>query len=444
MKKQFSPDPRAPEGWPAGFPSRSQLFGATPFGFNGATQEHIVSFLRRVSTAHALLPRSLAFHVIVPSMGIPTSVSADFTADGCYRLSMCGLGESAVRWVDLLNRFTCRSNLRLLTLSSFRNLLSAYRLIESVNRFCPTCYKEDETAGRDKYDRLLWTIRCVTACPIHKHQLVYEPKAKGQHPFPFKVPGISRIDGSSLANAESKSASKHEIETARLVAELIDDLKVKRHEISLTAEFLRGAVSQLFGGNSAALALHLGVSKSQVHGWAHEGILPSLSCVARIAIAFDCSISDVITGQTGSLRLHHQNEFPRGLFGLARRSGHKIPLKKLAASLNHFIKCNPDSTATEAANHLDVSPRFLRDNFPAQNKALVTAGRLYRLRIAQSRLNAKYQAYERLHLALEEDNTYPSRRKVMALLKQQGIRLTYAEERHATNSTRAKNKNCKK
>jgi hypothetical protein len=444
VNKEFSPDPQSPEGWPAGFPPRSQLFRATPYGFSDATREHIVSFLRRVSNAHALLPRSLAFHVIVPSMEIPTSIAADFTADGCYRLNMCGLSESAVLWVDLLNRFTCRSNLQLLTLSSLKNLLSAYRLIESENRFCPLCYKEDETAGRDKYDRLLWTIRCVTACPIHKHQLVHEPQARGRRPFPFTVPGISRIDGRSLANATSKPSSRHETDTARLVAALIDDLKVERHEISFTAAFLQEAVSSLFDGNSAALALHLGVSKSQVHGWMHERILPSLSCVTRIAIAFDCSISDVITGQTSSLRLHHRNEFPRGLFGLARRSGYKIPLKNLAASLDHFIKSNPDSTATEAAKHLDVSPRFLRDNFPEQNKALVTAGRLSRLRIAQSRLDAKYQAYERLHLTLEENDTYPSRRMVTALLKEQGVRLTYAEERHATNSARANNNNCKK
>ncbi|WP_243751263.1 hypothetical protein [Paraburkholderia sp. BL10I2N1] len=224
-----------------------------------------------------------------------------------------------------------------------------------------------------------------------------------------------------------------------MVAELIDDLEVKRHKTSLTAKYLQDVVSNQFDGNSAALAHHLAASKSQVHGWMHNKILPSLSCVARIAIAFDCTISDVISGYTDSLRVHHQSEFPRGLFGLARRSGYKTPLKRLIASLNEYIRCNPDSNAKEAANHLDVSPKFLRGNFPEQNKALVAAGRHHRLRIAQSRLDAKYQAYEKLHLALKENGTYPSRRTVVTLLKEQGVCLTFAEERYATKSARASN-----
>jgi hypothetical protein len=436
VNKQLSEDSQLPGGWPAGFPPRSQLFGVAPYGFNGATREHIVSFFRRMSNAQALLPRTVAFNVIVPLMGIPTLVSADSAADECYRLNMCGMNGSAAIWIDFLNRLTSRSNLQLLTLSACRNLLSSYQLIESANRFCPACYTEDETAGRNKYDRLLWTIRCVTACPIHELRLILEPPQKGRRPFPFAVPGISRVDGSSLADCNTKRASKHEVDTARMIAELIDDVETNEHKKSLTAEFLRYVAHNLFDGNSAALARHLRLSKSQVHGWMHDGILPSLSCLVRIATVFDCSISDVISGHTGSLRLRNDGEFPRGLFGLARRSGYKTPRQKLLACLKHFMKCNPGSNAKEAANHLDVSPRYLRDYFPEQNKALVTAGRLHRQRIAQSRLSVKFQAYNRIHLALRDSGTHPARRTVMTQLKEQGICLTFAEERYATKRAR--------
>ncbi|MGF6789668.1 TniQ family protein [Paraburkholderia sp. 35.1] len=434
MIKQVPPDSQSPEGWPVCSLSRSKLFGVTPYGFNGATREHIVSLFRRTSNAQALLPRSLAFHVIVPPMGIPTLVSADFIADKCYRLNLCGMGASSSRWVDLLNQLTSRTNLQSLTLSSFRNLVSSYQLIESANRFCPACYAEDERAGRDKYDRLLWAIRCVTACPVHERRLILEPQFKGRRPFPFTVPGISRIDGSSLANFTSDLASKYEVDVAQMVSELIDDLEIEPQKISLTATFLNHVANHLFDGNSAALAGHLGLSKSQVHGWMHGGILASLSCVTRIAYAFNCSISDVISGYTDSPRLHHGSEFPRGLFGLARRSGYQMPRKKILASLSAFMKDNPDSNAKDAASHFDVSPRFLRDNFPEQNKALVTAGRLHTQRIAQARQDAKDQAYERLYLALKNSGTYPSRRKVAKQLKEQGISLSFADERRAQKS----------
>jgi DNA-binding phage protein len=216
-----------------------------------------------------------------------------------------------------------------------------------------------------------------------------------------------------------------------MVSELIDDLEVQPQEISCTSVFLKRVANNLFGGNSAALARHLGLSKSQLHGWMHDGILPSLSCVARIATAFDCSMSDVISGHPSNPRLQHGRKFPRGLFGLRRRSGYKTPRKKLLASLSAFMKGNPDSNAKNAAIHLGVSQRFLRDNFPEQNKALVNAGRFHRQQTAQARRDAIDHAYENLHRTMKSSGVYPSRRKVMKQLKEQGIGLSFADERRA-------------
>lgn len=427
-----------PGGWPADFPPRSKIFSLTPLGFDGATRENIVSFFRRTADAHGVLPRSLAHHVIIPLLDIASRVSADLMADECYCLELCGMSEKARRWVDILNQLTLRSDLQLLTLLPLRNLTSPYCLIDSARRFCPACYADDERAGRPKYDRLLWTVRDVTACPKHKRRLVFEPLFNGRRPLPFTVPGVSRIDGTSLSKCTSKKASQYEIAVANLVCELLEDIsRVSTQKASLVSGFLTHASDSLFSGNSAALARYLGLSKSQIHGWMYDGIMASLPGVIRIAYAFECTIADVLLGNKTRLRLRQGSKLSRGLFGLRRKVGHKSPRRELLASLSTFMKRNPDACAQDAASYLEVSPKFLRANFPSQNDALVNAGRLHRQRTSQARQEAKDIAYKMSHFALASQGVYPSRRKVMKELKELGIRLSFAETKRANDKAHA-------
>ncbi|WP_374992406.1 helix-turn-helix domain-containing protein [Paraburkholderia sp. SARCC-3016] len=193
----------------------------------------------------------------------------------------------------------------------------------------------------------------------------------------------------------------------------------------------------LFSGNSAALARHLGLSKSQIHGWMNDRTRPSFPGVIRIAYAFECTIADVLLGNKARLRLRQGCKLSCGLFGLPRKVGHKTPRRELLASLLTFMKRNPNACAQDAACFLEVSPKFLRANFPSQKNALVNAGRLHRQRTSQAKQEAKDVAYRTSHFALANQGVYPSRRKVMKQLNEQGIRLSYAETRRANDKAHA-------
>ncbi|WP_425469530.1 TniQ family protein [Paraburkholderia azotifigens] len=432
MYKSSKLNAASPDGWPIDLPPRSLLFGVTPSGFDGATRENIVSFFRRTADAHGILPRSLAYHVLVPMMRLPSRYSEDLMAAECYHLDLCGLSAKAARWTDVLMQLTCRSDLHFLTLLPLKNFVSSYQLIETTNRFCPECYAEDERGNRPKYDRLLWAIRCVAACPDHELRLIAEPKVKNRHSLPYTVPGVSRCDGNSLAKRISAKASEYEVATARLVCDLIGDMPLfAQQEHTRTPEFLAHAANCLFVGNYAAFARHLGLSKSQMHGWIHEGILLSLEGVVRIAYALQCTMSDVLLGRMAPVSLREGYSMQNGLFNLKRSTGHRVPHQKLLASLSNFMRMNPTACAQDAARHLDVSPKFLRENFPEQNEALLCAARLNRRCIAQFRQDAKDSAYEKSYRTLAETGAYPCRRKVMKRLKEQGISLTFAQERRA-------------
>jgi hypothetical protein len=207
--------------------------------------------------------------------------------------------------------------------------------------------------------------------------------------------------------------------------------RINVQEISQTPAFLTHAKTVLFGGNAAALARHLGLSKSQVHDWMTNENLTSLPGVARVAYSFECTMADALLGNETTLKLRHGYNSQRGLLGLARRVGHKTPHNKLLTSLSRFIKNYTSASARDAANHLGVSTKFLRKNFPKQNEALVRSRKLHTQKTARVRRDAKDDAYQKSHFALADNGVYPSRREVMKQLKGQGISLTFADEKRA-------------
>jgi hypothetical protein len=95
-----------------------------------------------------------------------------------YNFNASSLTEQAYQWAHTLNHLTHRNNLQLCTLLPLKNLVSGFVLLSEKQRFCPAGYADDAVAGRGFYDRLLWSIDAVKACPLHRLQLVNRSEAK--------------------------------------------------------------------------------------------------------------------------------------------------------------------------------------------------------------------------------------------------------------------------
>ncbi|WP_321927389.1 TniQ family protein [Paraburkholderia guartelaensis] len=195
-----------------------------------------------------------------------------------YAFTMNGVTASAIGWVNALERLTLRTDLIRRTLLPLRGLVPRTKLLSEEERFCPSCYRDDEILSRQKYNRLLWSIECVESCPLHGTLLETVPKAPKHKSYTFWLPGLSRIDGTSLANRKARPASDQQIRTARLIAELLDDIHQRPEMFTIgasTGTFLQHAANTLFGGNISRLANHLGVPRSRVYH-CYSGKQPSL------------------------------------------------------------------------------------------------------------------------------------------------------------------------
>ncbi|MEX3639613.1 TniQ family protein [Paraburkholderia sp. BR14320] len=420
-----------PGGWSDDTLPRSALFGLAPEGSTGDTLEELSSYFRRLSAHHNLLPWTLAFHAVTPLIcGRKQNV-----ANTCYNLDICGVGERAVKWLNALNRLTLRHDLQSTTLLSLRSVVSNYGLISPVERFCPGCYANDERAGREKYNRLLWAIRCVTACPLHGVALKPVPQAQCRFGRISWLPGVSAFDGMSLANDIAEEARPHEIRIGWLVAELLDHANLHPNSFShapAIPAFIRHAIEVLFKGSLADFSRHLEVPSSQLHNYMTGKTRPTLPWIVLIAYCCGCTVSDVLNGTKSILT---KRAFPPlKEVVLVRRTGReggkKKPKTVLIAELNKLIKSGTVTCRKEAADTLAISVSYLRRLAPTQAAFLVERGKQHRRHLADANEDAKFAEFYQSYSSLKEDSGAFSVEKILADVRARTkITLSYSQQR---------------
>ncbi len=363
----------------------------------------------------------MANRVVIPAALERDVIDVKLRADQCFDVALAGVSSLAALWADTLNALSRRHDLQLLTLLPLKALLPTNKLVTEVSRFCPRCYESDEATGREKYDRLLWIIDAVKACPVHEVSLVEVGRTDDRvGVLPFFTPGVCRSTGESLASCAAGSAPPLDVDGARLVASLLDEaVFIGEHapESAGVRAFLQHAVASLFDGNSARFAEHLGVGKSQVHGWQHGHSRPSLPRLVQIAQACDCGISDILLGNRSFLRAVPTERFGAPQLAPKRRAGASSPREELLASLQRAVECGSVATMREAAACLDVSEKFLRKLAPDVCNRIVERGTQLRKLASQAKQDALRRAYLEEHSGLRRRGIYPSRRRVVAGMK---------------------------
>lgn len=405
---------RLPGGWPADAPPRSMLFTCEPLGKTAADVEDLASYFRRLCGLHGILPWSIALRIVAECGEKRSWSDRNKFADTCYDLRMDGADQIASVWSERLNQLTLRDDLQQRTLLPLRSILPNYKLLSPVERFCPYCYLADERANHPVYNRLLWVVDCVKACPLHKVELQPAPRPCAAAKEPFWLPGVSRVDGRSLSSWEPVAASTEEVRLARLSADLFDDFN--RNPTSFpdrngSIQFLRRASLELFDGVSAHFAEHLGVSKSELHGWASGKVRPSLPRLALIAYCCGCRISDVLRGTDATTKRKEGPSRSPSLTVRVRMGGRK-PKAVLIAELGRLVGSGAVTNVSEAAAKLQVSVKYLRKLSPHTSAQLVELGREMRYRAVRERDENKFAEFVRTFRALTVDGKYPSRRTI--------------------------------
>ncbi|QNB12630.1 TniQ family protein [Paraburkholderia tropica] len=419
---------RLPGGWPEDAPSRSILYSLAPYGCSGEDRESLGSYLTRLCEAYEMTRWTLTNTIVGPAAEELLHVSGDrMSRDvgrAAYRLNVSGLTEQVSHWAYTLNHLTGRDNLQLCTLLPLRSLVSDFVLQVERERFCPECFEEDVRRKRDCYGRLLWTIDAVKACPLHQLQLVGQPQAKQRRGvFRSETGCTSQRSTTQHKIGESpiqQPASDFDVETSRLIAELLDDVVIfsqAGYSASAQTVFLTHAINHLFEGSPARFSAHLGINKSQTHGWVKGTVQMSFTRLVQTAFCCGCAIADILLGNRVVLSLRPMPDEQRRRLTNRRVSGARRANDVVRAELEELIRSGDATNATGAATAVGISLKFLRANFPEQHERLVRLGR----ERAESVRREATEAFNEMYLseanALRAAGVYPSRRLVLGRLE---------------------------
>ncbi len=421
-----------PTDWPEEFPPRSYLHNLEPRGFDGATREDLRSYFVRLCIEVNLPPWSVALKLVAPLVSARRAINARTFANDWRTSSMCGLSQTAVDWSRALNQLTARDDLQLLTLLHVHPVLSVFLLSSKRVRYCPQCYASDIGGGGACYNRLLWTVDAVRACPLHRVRLMESctcglPSGAGRN---YLHLGRCSYCAHDLSTCISKPADAREVDAARRVAEFLDaalyfsELQPQKGGV---AQFLNHAIATLASGASAHFATAVGASKSSMHGWQNGGVVPSFPVLLRLAQYCDVGIADILLGNRSVMTPIQAFRMERKPT-ISRTTGTRPPSHaEVSKKLEELVAAGEADCVSRTASTIGVSDKFLRKQFPEVVQKIADTGRSLRSSAAEARRARRRNAFLQEHRRLTLTGARPSRRAVLRKLREDGIRIGRVE-----------------
>ncbi|MFZ4876635.1 TniQ family protein [Janthinobacterium sp. Mn2066] len=347
-------------------PARLTLYKLAPAVFKGATRESLASYFQRLADAHAISPHLLAREVVTPLLGVARRQVSGI--DDTWKTSYFhNIGTVAENWSNALNQLTGHRKLQELTFLPLRGMVPTTLLTSLHRKWCPCCLGEDAKSGTP-YGRLLWEVRAVEACPIHRVQLVSGCDCAGEaslHCSQAKyLPNICERCGTDLGTQRKLlPAADSQIIKAQLVHDFLDTpYSTTGLPVIKFSEFIWNACQKHADGQYAPFAKMIGKSKSVVHGWLNENRIPPFAEVVNLAYVLGCEVADIFTGEMRRLL-----DIPRDCTPAQKRQqAQKLNIHAISAQLGRFAAETPCISVEEAARRIGVNKRTLYASFAEQ------------------------------------------------------------------------------
>jgi transcriptional regulator with XRE-family HTH domain len=154
------------------------LLPVEPFGVGSALVESLTSYIARLAAAHAVRVSDLAGYGLAPCAAeespIVSGRARHYRAGSGFHPgthAINGLAEDARRWIAATETATGRTGLKYLTLTPFQSVFTKQGLFRKSQAWCPVCFDHWRQNQQTIYLPLLWHLRAVNACAIHRNPL---------------------------------------------------------------------------------------------------------------------------------------------------------------------------------------------------------------------------------------------------------------------------------
>ena len=308
-------------------------------------------------------------------------------------------------------------------------------------RWCCECYREDWLQPHGPYDRLLWVVALVHACPIHMLSLQSQCSECGAEELPWLMGNETSGCCPKCHAALARSVPP----TQRLDARGLDYRLWVAEQFRQLLEFdeplpsgaagnfrvqVSAAADAYFEGRVSRVATAVRRNKSVLSTWMSGKGRPSWQGVCDFSFVFDVPLKDVFFGQLLLARL----DGPRVLPADARKQRpRKAPERRDKARMELFLVevelgMHPAlQTMAEVSKALRLDPNDLRRRLPEAYKGLSRhlseLRAQVRSRAHEARLRDRENALETLAHSFHADGMSVTRRGVEAHLARLGLRM---------------------
>lgn len=283
----------------APLPPRTLLFPLEPIAIGTPFVESLTSYVSRLAEVHAVRVSDLvgsALAQCAPYDGpiISTSARDHAIGSGFHSgpQSINGVTEDARRWIAAVEGATGLGHLRFLTMAPLKQAFCRQSLFRSIQAWCPNCFQEWAASQSPVYWPLLWALRPVRLCILHRRPLDEMCPNCIRHFGPLTTrsrPGYCPRCQNWLgrpSNSES-SAPRYTDEEVWVAARMADILASmpeleENHLGDILRENLAKLGNKVTNGNRRAFSMVLGFGEHNARGWLGGHHFPRPAVLFRI------------------------------------------------------------------------------------------------------------------------------------------------------------------
>lgn len=419
------------DGWNMSLPiipGRSRLFPLEPIGLGTSNVESLTSYLTRLGEAHTVFVGDLI------AQEIKTIIPKEYKSKDLFCTkhksgTANSTGKVSQYLLSALSSLTKRNDLQFLTLTQWSEVLPQRNLIHPTKKWCPLCYQEQYQNNRIIYEPLIWFIKPVKICPIHRIKLISECPHCGELLLSLarnSQSGYCSNCKNWLETNQSDNSivdSEWEFWVAKNIGELLAKTKGNAKRISREniPKSLHRCLDQLDVDGITSFAKLVGFKKNQVWEWTNGKVIPTVSASLKISYSVGISLLEFLSEEKFQcLNLHGKN-LP-AIASKSRKNDSTIDFE-LAEEQLLTILSNPSQiprSMSKVAKDLGFHRRTLTRRFPELTHQISTKYKQYKRDIRVQNIKECCREVEKVVAELNQKGIYPSESNVSQLISKPG------------------------
>lgn len=403
-----------------GFDNISTLFNIEPLGVGTGYIESLTSYLIRLANAHCVSVGTLMKNIIGPTLDKSYVIRSAVKGGNRFyddAKSLNGIDKNSNDLVCALETLTSRNDLEKLTFNGWKHVLTNRYLLKDHLAWCPECLDSFHEAYNCSYFPLIWSVKSVKHCKIHKKRLL--SKCSGCN---MTLPILHRrSNNKSCPNCdahlmlkganEENSISKFElfvVENTEKIIELMENLDYKLSNEMLSQRFklLVQSFETIF---NKSLRQELGIPKSTYYYWINGKAIPTIENLFKFCYLLGITIEDFFFND-------HVQFCKKDIILCCKFEGKserkKLDYEKISKELNSFMFIELPLSMEEIARRIKVPKRTLYKKFPDLCKSL---SKRYMEEIKNRSMARRVHVeslIERSVKELNELNLYPTQKRI--------------------------------